>query len=163
MTMTSKLASQITPNDVIIIGGKMLRTRYLRYHARKVELSMQPFFEPLSPYCENDIVSLTVPVDFRLETWAKPLTTYLFEGKVLTGNEWTQLTMPNSPEYGEMESYCLSTSGLAVNLYKDIYLLRQTATGAYCFVYADAVAQFSQPYRTANGATTALFEYMHQL
>lgn len=50
----------LKPNDVVWIGSRKFRLRYITQHGTQNTYRFQPHFEPLSPYVENDVVVLSI-------------------------------------------------------------------------------------------------------
>ncbi|KFC87619.1 hypothetical protein [Hafnia alvei] len=62
-----KLAIEAKPNDVVCVFGKCYRLRYINYYGNHTVLHFQPAKEPLSPYTENDVISLDLANDILIE------------------------------------------------------------------------------------------------
>ena len=62
-----KLAIEAKPNDVVCVFGKCYRLRYINYYGNHTVLRFQPAKEPLSPYTENDVISLDLANDILIE------------------------------------------------------------------------------------------------
>lgn len=50
----------LKPNDVVRIGSRKFRLRYITQHGTQNTYRFQPHSEPLSPYAENDVVVLSI-------------------------------------------------------------------------------------------------------
>ncbi|ATW62431.1 hypothetical protein EAN16_20950 [Salmonella enterica] len=68
-TMTMKIpAGDVKPGVLATIFGEQFRLRYITYHnVGSVTLRFQPGDEPLSPFTENDVLTMTVPRTFEVE------------------------------------------------------------------------------------------------
>lgn len=62
-----KLAIEAKPNDVVCVFTKFYRLRYINYYGNHTVLRFQPAKEPLSPYTENDVISLDLANDILIE------------------------------------------------------------------------------------------------
>ena len=62
-----KPVTDAKPNDVVCIFGKCYRLRYINYYGNHTVLHFQPASEPLSPYTENDVISLDLANDILIE------------------------------------------------------------------------------------------------
>lgn len=50
----------LVPNDIVWIGSKKFRLRYITRHGFQYRYHFQPGDEPLNPLVENDVVILSV-------------------------------------------------------------------------------------------------------
>lgn len=50
----------LKPNDVVWIGSRKFRLRYITQHGTQNTYRFQPHYEPLSPFVENDVVVLSI-------------------------------------------------------------------------------------------------------
>ena len=50
----------LKPNDVVWIGSRKFRLRYITQHGAQNTYRFQPHYEPLSPFVENDVVVLSI-------------------------------------------------------------------------------------------------------
>ncbi len=50
----------LVPNDVVWIGSKKFRLRYITRHSFQYRYHFQPGDEPLNPLVENDVIVLSV-------------------------------------------------------------------------------------------------------
>jgi len=62
-----KPVTDVKPNDVVCVFGKCYRLRYINYYGNHTVLHFQPASEPLSPYTENDVISLDLANDILIE------------------------------------------------------------------------------------------------
>lgn len=62
-----KPVTDAKPNDVVCVFGKCYRLRYINYYGNHTVLHFQPASEPLSPYTENDVISLDLANDILIE------------------------------------------------------------------------------------------------
>ena len=62
-----KPVTDANPNDVVCVFGKCYRLRYINYYGNHTVLHFQPAKEPLSPYTENDVISLDLANDILIE------------------------------------------------------------------------------------------------
>ncbi len=62
-----KPVTDAKPNDVVCVFGKCYRLRYINYYGNHTVLHFQPAKEPLSPYTENDVISLDLANDILIE------------------------------------------------------------------------------------------------
>ncbi|HDR2893553.1 TPA: hypothetical protein I4G69_004471 [Enterobacter asburiae] len=65
-------ADEIGPNSVMEIFGEYYRVRKLNYHGEKVTIFLQEKDEPLSYFNKNDIISVTVPCELKIEIEVRP-------------------------------------------------------------------------------------------
>lgn len=57
----------LVPNDVVWIGSRKFRLRYITRHGGQNTYRFQPEIEPLNPFIENDVVVLSVNADQSLK------------------------------------------------------------------------------------------------
>ena len=50
----------LKPNDIVWIGSRKFRLRYITRHGTQNTYRFQPHSEPLSPFVENDVVVLSI-------------------------------------------------------------------------------------------------------
>ena len=62
-----KPVTDAKPNDVVCVFGKCYRLRYINYYGNHTVLHLQPASEPLSPYTENDVISIDLANDILIE------------------------------------------------------------------------------------------------
>lgn len=62
-----KPVTDAKPNDVVCVFGECYRLRYINYYGNHTVLHFQPAKEPLSPYTENDVISLDLANDILIE------------------------------------------------------------------------------------------------
>lgn len=65
--MNPTIARDIKPGDKIEVFNEWYWVRYINYHGSQITLRLQPEDEPLSPFCENDRVVVTVPEDLMID------------------------------------------------------------------------------------------------
>lgn len=63
----NKPVTDAKPNDVVCVFGKCYRLRYINYYGNHSVLRFQPAREPLSPYTENDVISIDLANDILIE------------------------------------------------------------------------------------------------
>ncbi|EOT0230507.1 MULTISPECIES: hypothetical protein [Enterobacter cloacae complex] len=70
--LKSVRADEIGPNTVMEIFGVYYRVRKLNYHGDRTTIFLQEEGEPLSYFNKNDIISVTVPCELKIDIEVKP-------------------------------------------------------------------------------------------